>query len=96
MIDAVAKTARAAWEQVAHYPVLFWGAVGLTIGWHYPHMSLAGKGVVGAWILFLQTISSASKKGVEDAKEQARNETLADVASLAPLAPDEMVARPGD
>ncbi len=70
-------------DRVAHYPVLLFGAVAATIKWRWPHISTAGDVMVVAWITFAQTLFTASRKGLAEAKDAARNEALADVASLA-------------
>ncbi len=70
-------------DKVGHYPVLFIGAVVASVKWKWRHMDNVDDIMVTAWATFLQTIFTASKKGLEEATEASYNKALSDVDSLA-------------
>lgn len=96
MRGAVTRPLRWIVDGISHYPVLFWGAVSATIAFRWRSMDTPGELMVTAWITFLQTVSSKSRKGAEEEKAAERDKTLAEVASLAgqPGPPPIIAAQP--
>lgn len=82
------ETLKGLLERLAREPVLFFGAVGLSITAWLPDLvdTDAETAAVAAILLFLQRAFSTSKRTVEEKVDQAhtaaRDGALADVASL--------------
>lgn len=75
------------WDRLTRQPVAVGAAVQLVVMAAFPHMGTRWEVAVVAIIAALVKMYSTSTKNVADEKQHARNEALADVASLAALEP---------